>query len=263
MRRLGWLLMLPLLVDCTSNEFQPSTEEKCRLGLFVYGQSAGRDVRFNMSYDISFKVDVLNDEINQSGTWAVQKIYKHIYRNDSLYIRDFTGFKEGQTYITAQLGQKIQQVRRFFPDLGKTYRYTFDYSKSSQVTITLELMVSENVAQFDSRGVYYFDTNADVIRLEIFKNADIYGGVPGEFTYRDIAYTYDYILNPFQNLVFVNFLKPALPDVQFLSMHNRLTAKYGDVTQTYQFTYGTDPMPNKIVNPDNSVWQLEYPNCTN
>jgi len=263
MKKIIWIVVIFFLFDCSKDEFQPSTEEKCRVGRYVYGQNSGVDVSYQITYleNSLTRVELVTDQVKVGDSWATNFIYKHFYQNDSLYIKDFRQFKEGATYITAQLNENIQSVVTNFPDNGGTYRYSFDYSKDSQITVTLEKMNGE-VATFDSRGVYHID-NDDVVKLDITRNPDIHGSDPDNYTTRTKTFTFDIVLNPIIELVLPHFLKPELPDITYFSMHNRLTEKYDDQNLTYQVQYGTDPMPNQITRPNGVVEKFEYPNCTN
>lgn len=255
------------MFDCATEDFEPPTEEQCRVGRYVYGKQAASDLSYEITYidRPSRKIDIINDQILQSGTWATNNVYKHIYRNDSLYIKDFNQFKEGVTYITALYGSSgtvTSSVITSFAANGGTYRYTFDYSKDNQVTVSLEKM-NGNVATFDSRGVYYLNELADVTKLEITRNPDLHGGDADNYTTRTITYTYDIVQNPLRALILVHFKKAELPDVTFFSPNNRLTEKYDNVNNTYGVEYGTDPMPTKITRPNGVVETFDYPNCTN
>lgn len=267
MRKSIWIVLILLLFDCKKDDFQPSSEETCRLGRFVYGQQSGADVSYQINYldNSQTWVDLVTDQLQVGDQWATSNIYKHIYRNDSVYIKDFRAFKEGTTYLAAiypEENSQIQSVITTFPDAGGTYRYSFDYSKSDQVTVRLERMEG-NVATFDSQGVYHLDENNNVIKLEITRNPALHGSDPDPYTSRTITMTYDIVINPLKGLILPHFLKPVLPDATYFSMENRLDATYDGATKTYVFEYGTDPMPTKETLPDGTVYKFEYPNCTN
>jgi hypothetical protein len=270
MRKSVWILLTFLMFDCATSEYVPPTEPSCLLGRWVYKQDSGNDVSFEIEYvaNTVSRIDLIMDETLFGDQWATNKVYKHIYKNDSLYIKDFTAFKEGATYITAQLSnvendERIQSVVTTFPDNGtKVYRYTFDYSKDSQITVTLE-QVNGSVALFDSRGVYHFNADDNIDTLRITRNPDIHGGDVDNYTSRMKVFTYDIVRNPLIGIVMANFTKPQLPDVTYFNAGNRLTEHYDDVTRTYTFEYGTDPMPNKMTTPEGVVEKYDYPNCTN
>lgn len=264
MRRAIWILITLTLFDCTKEEFNPGTEETCRIGRYVYGKSSGSDVSYEVTYveNSLNQVDIIFDQILFGETWATNSTYKHIYRNDSLLIKDFAQFREGATYLRAEFDERIQQIITTFPGSGGTYRYTFDYSKSDETTVTLE-KIDGATATFDSRGVYSMDALDNVTKLVITRNPDLHGSDPDNFTNRTITYTYDIVRNPLKDLVLVHFMKPELPATTYFSVGNKLTEKYDDVTRTYAFEYGTDPMPNKMTTPEGVVEKYEYFNCTN
>ena len=250
-----------LLSDCSKDEFKPSSEEKCRVGRYVYAQASGKD----LSYDITYvegsltRPSVITEEMLSGDTWFVNSTYKHIYENDSLYIKDFKLFTEGDTYLSALYDTKIQSVTTSFPNNAAIYRYTFDYAQTDKLTITLDEM-NGNTAICDSRGTYNFDERGDVVRLEVLRNADRY---PGEPTTLDITYTYDIVLNPIKELVLPHFINAALPEATYFSMHNRVTETSDGATKNYNITYGTDPMPNQILRANGVTEKFDYPNCTN
>jgi len=264
MKKSIWIVVTLLAFNCATEDYKPGDEEKCRVGNYVYGQKNGVDVRYEITYVENSQTwaDVIKDEIQVGSDWATNVTYKHIYRNDSIYIKDFKQFKEGETFLAAQLGTNLQAVVTDFPDNNGKYRFTFDYSQTDQITVTLEKIVG-NVATFDSRGVYYLDDLNDVTKLVITQNPDVHGNDPDPFTTREITYTYDIVLNPLKDLVLPHFMKAKLPDITYFSMNNRLTEKYGSTTNTYKFDYGTDPMPTKQTKPDGVIEKYEYPNCTN
>jgi hypothetical protein len=256
-------------MDCSKEEFKPSDEAKCQVGLYVYGEDSGSELAYEITYlDTSLTFpSVIVDQKLVSGTWLPNATFKHIYRNDSIYIKDFKQFQEGATFLAGQLDSKtlvskLQNVVTTYPANGGTYRYTFDYAQSDKITVTLEEVIG-NTAFFDSRGVYTFDSRGDVVKLEITRDADRYASDPDPFTSRTITYTYDIVLNPLQYQVLVHYLHKGLPDVTYFSMHNRVNETYDGSTKDYQITYGTDPMPKQIVRPNGVVEKYEYPNCTN
>ncbi len=263
MKKLVWMVLMIFLIECSRDEFQPSSEDRCRVGRFVYGQANGNDESYNINYVENYfiRVSVASKEILVNGAWTVDNVYKHEYVNDSLYIKEFKTFTEGKTLLTALLSQKIQEVVTTIPENGGTFRFRFDYSTTQQIAVTLERIVG-NTAIYDSRAIYYINNTADVERMEIFRNKDIYNG-PNDFTYRDKKFTYDNIQNPLKDLVIANFFKAELPDVTYFSFHNRLDETVDGVTKKFNFEYGTDPMPNKVTTPDGVVLKFEYPNCTN
>lgn len=264
---LSLILMLStmLLLDCATEDYVPTSEEKCRVGRFVYKQQSGADVSYNITYieGSLTRPDVITEEILNGGTWVANAAFKHIYKNqDSLYIKNFNQFKEGATYLAAQLETKIQSVVTTFPGNNGTYRYTFDYAQTDQITITLE-EINGNTATFDSRGIYHIDSRGDVVRLQITRDAGRHANDPDPFTTRDITYTYDLVLNPVQYLVLPHFLVAELPGPTYFSMHNRVTETSDGTTRNYNIVYGTDPMPKNITTPAGVVQKFEYPNCTN
>jgi hypothetical protein len=264
MKKSIWILVTLLAFNCATDDFKPSDEPKCMVGRYVYNQDNGADLGYEITYveNSLTLVDLINDQVQVGANWATSMTYKHIYRNDSLYIKDFRQFREGATYLTAQLNTNIQSVITSFPDNNGMYRFSFDYSKDDQITVTLDKM-NGNVATFDSRGVYYLDDLGNVTKLVITRNPDIHANDPDPFTTREITYTYDIVLNPLKDLVLPHFLKAELPDITYFSMNNRLTEKYDGNTYTYKFEYGTDPMPTRQTKPDGVVEKYEYPNCTN
>ena len=264
MKKTIWIVVTLFLFDCTKENFEPDSEERCRLGEYVYKQEGGADRRYEITYveNSLTWVNLINDQTQMGDAWATNMVYKHIYRNDSLIIKDFRQFKEGATYFAAQYSTQLQSVVTTFPENGGTYKYSFDYSQTDRITVTLEKLTG-NVATFDSRGIYHLDANDDVERLEITRNPDVHGNDPDNYTTRDITYTYDIIQNPLKDLVLAHFMKPELPGITYFSMNNRLTEKYDNVTRTYQFEYGTDPMPTQVTTPGGFTEKYEYPNCTN
>jgi hypothetical protein len=268
MKKFSWVVVVVALVTgCKEDKFQPSSEERCKIGRYIYGKQGGKDVSYEIRYKLnSFtQLDLITDQVLTGDTWAAQKTYKHIYRNDSLIIKDFFQFREGATLYTALITKKVTElitteVKNFTN--GAVYRYRFDNSKEKQLTVTLEKLDGD-IATYDSRAVYYFDENGDVSRQEIFRSQAIHGGEPGFVAYQDKSFTYDFITNPLKNLVIPHFKELVLPDVTFFSAHNRLTEKTADNTLTYTFVYGTDPMPSSVTTPDGTVQKFEYPNCTN
>jgi hypothetical protein len=264
MKKYIWIVVTLLAFDCATDDFHPDDEEKCRVGEYVYKQVQGVDSRYDISYleNSLTWVEIINDQTQAGSEWSTNMTYKHFYRNDSLIIKDFRQFREGATYLTAQLKTELQSVITSFPDNNGKYRFSFDYSQDDQVTVTLEKLVG-NVATFDSRGVYSLDDLGDVTKLVITRNPDLHGNDPDPFTTREITYTYDIVLNPLKDLVLPHFLKAELPDITYFSMNNRLTETHDGNTYTYKFEYGTDPMPTKQTKPDGTVEKYEYPNCTN
>jgi hypothetical protein len=262
MKNLSWIVVCVILISgCGGDEFQPSSEEQCKVGRFVYKQEAGRDVSYHITYTEEKAINLITDEVFQNDMWQTNATYRHIFRNDSLIVRDFTAFKEGATLLTALTGTNISEVKRYLPG-GAVYRWRFDYSKSGQVTVSLEKM-NGDAATEESRGIYYLDLNSDVTRLELFGKAANPGGDPVPPDKLEKEFTYDIVINPLKSLALVHFLKPELPDVTFFSMHNRVTEKQAGVTKQYKITYGTDPMPSEVIMPDGVVQKFEYPNCTN
>jgi hypothetical protein len=259
------------MFDCATSEFTPPTEDPCRIGTWVYKQDAGKDVAFNITYvkDFISRIELITDQTKVGDQWTTNVVYKYIYTtSDSLYVKDFTGFKDGVTYLTAQVNgedyyEQVQNIVTNFPANNGSYRFTFDYSKANQITVTMEKM-NGSTATFDSRGVYWFDVNGDnVDSLLITRNPDIHGGDADNFTSRKKRFTYDIVRNPIKGIVMANFTKAELPDVTFFNVGNRLTEKYDNVTRTWTLTYGTDPMPTQMTTPDGVVEKYEYPNCTN
>lgn len=254
-----------VLFECNKDgDYQPSSEAKCLVGRYVYDQASGSDLSYLITYvDSSLtRPSLINDQEFSGDTWLTNESYKHIYTKDSLYIKDFRHFQEGDTYLTALLNDKIQTVVTTFPNSEGVFRYSFDYSKNQQVTVTLERLEGNN-AIFYQRGIYYQDSREDVVKWDITKSEEIYGNDPNEFTHRVYEYTYDIVLNPIQKLVIPHFREVALPDVTYFNMHNRLTRKHDDVSETYTIEYGTDPMPKTITKPNGVVEKFDYPNCTN
>lgn len=264
MRKLIWVVIAITMFDCGGDEFKPSDEERCRVGRYVYGKDSGSDVSYNITYVENFinRVDVAIDQVFMGDTWVTNDTYKHIYRNDSLYIKDFKTFTEGEIFLTALLSQKIQEVVTTIPDNGGTYRFRFDYSTTQQIAVTLDKLEG-STAVFDSRAVYFMDEGGDVSRMEIFRNEAIHGQDPDNYTHRDKAFKYDIAQNPLKDLVIAHFFKAELPDVTFFSFHNRLEETYDGATRKFEYVYGTDPMPKEITTPDGVKLRFEYPNCTN
>jgi len=265
MKKIIWIVSLFLLFDCTKEDYQPSTEEGCRIGRYIYGQDSGRDKSYLINYveNTLTQVEIVNDQIQSGDTWVTNVTYKHFYRNDSLYVKDFTTFQDGATYITAQTNDTgIQSVITTFPANGGTFRYIFDYSKDGQITVSLD-RIQGNVATFDSRGVYYLNADQNVSKLEITRNPEIHGSDADNFTARTKTYTYDIIINPLKGFVLSAFLKPELPDVNYFSFTNKLTEAYDGKTLNYKMEYGTDPMPTSAILPSGVVEKYEYFNCTN
>jgi len=268
MKKIGWdVIVIVFIVGCKEDKFQPSSEERCKVGRYIYGKQADKDASFEIRYKLeSFTlIDLISDQVLTGDTWASTKTYKHIYRNDSLIVKDFFQFREGATLFAAGTTQKgtdvvPTEVKRFMD--GTVYRFRFDRSKDLQVTVTLEKLDGE-VATYDSRAVYYLNELGDVTRQEIFKSEAVHGNEPGFVAYVDKSFTYDIIINPLANLMVPHLSKLELPDVTFFSAHNRLTEKTGTTTSTYQYVYGTDPMPASVTTPDGTVQKFEYPNCTN
>ncbi|HZY82170.1 MAG TPA: hypothetical protein VFE50_21745 [Cyclobacteriaceae bacterium] len=264
MKKLVWFVVFAIFtVECATEDFKPGSEEQCKVGRYVFAQENGTDRGYEISYvqNTFTRVEVAVDQIFKNGQWLVNDTYRHIYSNDSIYIKEFNGFREGATLLSGLYKDKIQEVTTNIADNGGVYRFRFDYSTTQRIAVTLEKVVG-NSSEFDSRAVYYINNKADVERVEIFKNPDKYNG-PNDFTYRDIKFTYDEIQNPIRDLVISHFFKAELPDVTYFSMHNRLEETYDGTTRKYTYEYGTDPMPKKVTTPDGVTLKFEYPNCTN
>lgn len=267
MKRTVWFIILLFLSECTKDDFKPSSEERCRIGRYVYDQESGHDKALVINYveNTLAQVDVVIDQLQTDADWSTVSIYKHLYDEDSLYIKDFTGFREGDTYVRAQYDSDLEQPAQMltsFPGNGGTYRYTFYYGKEKQITVTLD-KIDGSDATFDSRGVYYLDDNYNVSKLEITRNPALHSDDTDQFTTRTKTFTYDIVINPLRDLVVPHFSRPGLPDVTFFSMNNRLTEAFDGATMSYTYQYGTDPMPVKMTRPGGIVEKYEYNNCTN
>src|SRR5438045_2777310 len=104
MRKLICIALLFSMFDCATSEYQPNTEDPCRIGTWVYKQDGGNDVAFNISYVDNYiqRIGLITDQTKFGDQWATNRIYKYIYTStDSLYVKDFSAFKEGATYLTA------------------------------------------------------------------------------------------------------------------------------------------------------------------
>src|SRR5689334_4462069 len=109
MKKISWVaIVIVFIVGCKEEKFKPSSEERCKIGRYIYGKQAGKDLGFEIRYKLeSFTlIDVISDQVLTGDTWASSKTYKHIYRNDSVIIKDFFQFREGATLFAGLTTQK-------------------------------------------------------------------------------------------------------------------------------------------------------------
>jgi hypothetical protein len=154
MRSIICVALVLLVIGCKNDEFVPNPEGLCQVSKYVYKQESGADVRYQIDYTENSlsQVSLVTNQKLTSGNWVSDMFYKHTYKNDSLQIVDFRQFKEGETWLKAQIGEKISVIITTFPENEGTFRYTFDHSKSDEITVTLDRL-NGSMATFDQRGV--------------------------------------------------------------------------------------------------------------
>lgn len=234
-------------------DFTTSNKGPCLINQYTLRQF---DINssFRITYDANKRIDIFGTDPQ----------YKYRYSGDSVYINNyFQGKIYNLSFTSTSSDGKVQSIKKYFSNTGGIYRYSFDYSITNQINVTLDYLNSNYPINTPPtkivKGEYKTDNSGNVILLNVY-----IPNTNGDWVIdKTSTYTYDKSENPVRGFILPFFDYQWIPKVYYFSFSNVLTETTGNTTTNYSYQYAANglPLSSKTVSSSQPVMEFSHINC--